>query len=155
MKRRIRKFYNFINEDLKTDLIEKLGDENREIKEEIVERIIKSLESEDKEVFDEFIKSFIRDSEKNKIEGLINDSDIYEFYLQFRNDIDMILSDKDFYDEVPSEMDCFSLYDYIVRGTTEAIKEVVKSIKTEMDKQEGSEGQSQSEGEEGAQETDF
>ena len=35
-----------------------------------------------------FKDKFVKSPEDTKIEGFINDSDIYEFYLKFRNDID-------------------------------------------------------------------
>ena len=44
-------------------------------------------------MFSSFVESFIKNPEDVKIEGLINDSDIYEFYLKWRNDIDEILND--------------------------------------------------------------
>lgn len=79
--------------------------------------------------FSTFVESMVKEPEKFKIEGLINDSDIYDFYLKYRNDIDEILNDVKFYDEVPSEINVFGLYDYIITGTNRAVQEVVKMIK--------------------------
>ena len=76
--------------------------------------------------FDTFKESFIKDPEKFKIEGLINDSDIYDFYLKHRNSVDEILNDIKFYDEIPSEMNVFGLYDYIIIGTMKSVQELVK-----------------------------
>lgn len=78
--------------------------------------------------FRTFIDSMIKDPDKFKIEGLINDSDIYDFYLKYRNSVDEILNDINFYDEVPSELNSFGLYDYIIKGTSRAIQEFVKLI---------------------------
>jgi regulator of replication initiation timing len=65
---------------------------------------------------------------KSQIEGLINDSDVYDFYLKYRNDIDELLSKIKFYDEVPSEITSFSLYDYVIKGTKKAISEIITMI---------------------------
>ena len=44
------------------------------------------------EISNDFIESFVRNPEESQIEGLINDSDIYDFYLKYRNQVDEILS---------------------------------------------------------------
>lgn len=120
----IQKYFNYIKEDIDTDNTDKYQD----LKSEIIEMIKTSLNSEDDDVFSEFIKSFTKSPEDNKIEGLINDSDIYEFYLKWRNDIDDILGDINFFDEVPSELKVYSLYDYIIKGTNKAVEEIVSTI---------------------------
>ena len=102
------------------------------MKEYLIEKIIKSLNTDDEKVFKEFLSAYIKDSEKNQIEGLINDSDIYEFYLSNRNDIDALLSKINFYEEVPSEMNSFSLYDYVVKGTKKAISEIIVELKDDL-----------------------
>jgi hypothetical protein len=128
---KIKKYLKFLNEDLKSDLDSKLKPENKDFKSEIIEKIIKSLKSVEKKSFDDFVDDFLKDDEKNKIQGLINDADVYEFYLSYRNEIDELLSDINFYDESPSEMNSFSLYDYLVKGTLKAVKECVVLIKEE------------------------
>ena len=91
--------------------------------------IKKSLKSEDEKVFNDFIESSIKEPEDVQIEGLINDSDIYEFYLKWRNEIDDVLSDINYYDEVPSENKVFSLYDYIIQGTKKSVSEIILMLK--------------------------
>ena len=133
---RIKNYYNFINEDLMSDLTSNLEGENKDLKESIIEKIIKSLNTDDKKVFDDFVSAYIKDSEKNQIEGLINDSDLYEFYLSNRNDIDALLSKINFYEEIPSEMNSFSLYDYVVKGTKKAISEIIIDLKEKKEETE-------------------
>lgn len=101
---------------------------NTDLKNDISEMIKKSLETEDEETFNKFLKSFVRNPEESQIQGLINDSDVYEFYLKYRNDIDELLSKVNFYDEVPSEMSTFSLYDYIIKGTKRAVSEIISDL---------------------------
>lgn len=129
---KIKNYLKFIKEDLVSDITSNLKPENKDLKSEIIDKIIKSLKTEDRDVFDEFVEAYIKDDEKNKIEGLINDADVYEFYLSYRNEVDELLSEINFYDEKPgTDLNCFSLYDYIVKGTLEAVKECVLSIKEE------------------------
>jgi hypothetical protein len=99
-----------------------------DLQDDLKEMIEKSLKTSDQKTSEDFIDAYLRDSEKTQIEGLINDSDIYEFYLKYRNNIDEILSEINFYGEKPSDMDSFSLYDYIIVGTKKAIKEVLTML---------------------------
>ena len=75
-----------------------------------------------------FIESFEKNPEDVKVEGFINDSDVYDFYLKFRNDVDEILNNIKFYDESPTEVNAFGLYEYVIKGTERAFMEVVKMI---------------------------
>jgi len=99
-----------------------------DLQNDLKEMIEKSLKTSDQKTSEDFIDAYLRDPEKTQIEGLINDSDIYEFYLKYRNNIDEILSEIKFYGEKPSDMDSFSLYDYIIVGTKKAIREVLNKL---------------------------
>lgn len=114
------------------DFINEQADDNNsvydDLKTELRQFIERSLKTSDKKTVEDFIDAFKRDSEKNQIEGLINDADIYEFYLKYRNNIDEKLSEIKFYEEKPSDMDCFSLYDFLVKGTKKAIAVFVEEI---------------------------
>lgn len=121
--------YNKFNEDKDDDITDEYSDKNySDIKSEISDMIKSSLKSEDSNVYKEFIEAYKKSPEDNQIEGLINDSDIYEFYLKWRNDIDDILSSINYYDEIPSENKVYSLYDYIISGTKKSIIEVINMI---------------------------
>lgn len=98
-----------------------------DLKEEIKSLIEETINNSGGE-FSSFIDSFNKNPEDVKIEGLINDSDIYDFYLKWRNDIDEVLNDVNFFDEVPSEGNIFGLYEYIIKGTERSIIEVVKTL---------------------------
>lgn len=129
-------FVNLINESLADELSPKLTDKFKELKEVLIDLIEKSLNTSDLNTFQDFIEAYIKNSEETQIEGLINDSDIYEFYLKYRNDIDEILSEVNFYDKKPSDLNVFGVYDYIIKSTKEAVTEIVKMIKSDSsDKQ--------------------
>lgn len=98
-----------------------------ELKDEVKSMIEKTIEKNGGE-FKSFVDKFIKSPEDVKIEGFINDSDIYEFYLKFRNDIDELLNDIKYFNEVPSESNTFGLYDYIINGTEKAVSQVVKEL---------------------------
>lgn len=121
----IKKYLQFIKE-----ADEPVKDDNKytELKDEIKSMIEKTIEKSGGE-FDSFVDKFIKSPEDVKIEGLINDSDIYDFYLKFRNDIDELLNDIKYFNQVPSESNTFGLYDYIIVGTQKAISEAVKLLK--------------------------
>src|ERR1035437_5931636 len=111
----IKKYIEFIKESDETDKDSSIGepiaeDANKysDIKEEVKSMIDKTIENSGGE-FKSFVESFVKNPEDVKIEGLINDSDVYDFYLKFRNDIDEMLNNNKFFDEVPSELNSFGL----------------------------------------------
>lgn len=78
--------------------------------------------------FDSFVNELKRSPEDVKIEGLINDSDIYDFYLKWRNDIDEILNEINFFDESPTSVNAFGLYEYLIKGTERCVLEVIEKF---------------------------
>ena len=124
----IKKYLQFIKEANEEEGKESLiGDKYTELKDEVKSLIESTIEKAGGE-YKSFIDKFIKSPEDVKIEGLINDSDIYDFYLKYRNDIDELLNNIKYFDEVPSESNTFGLYDYIINGTERAVIEIVKSL---------------------------
>lgn len=108
------------------------ADENKaeisqEIKDELKSMIDKTIEKSGGD-FNSFTDKFIKEPDDVKIESLINDSDLFDFYLKWRNDVDPILNDMRFYDQSPSKLGAVGLYEYVVKGTQKAIEEVVKGL---------------------------
>jgi len=99
-----------------------------EVMEEVQKMIENTIQKSGGEL-NAFIESFEKNPEDVKVEGFINDSDVYDFYLKFRNDIDEILNNLKFYDEAPTEVNAFGLYEYVIKGTERAFSEIVKMIK--------------------------
>ena len=125
----IKKYFQFIKEDL-DDIksSEQTSDKQyTELEDEIKSMIEKTIEKSGGE-FNSFVEKFIKSPDDVKIEGLINDSDIYDFYLKYRNDIDELLNDIKYFDEIPSESNTFGLYDYIINGTERCVQEIVKKL---------------------------
>jgi len=116
MKTRLKKF---------TEAIE--ANKFQEVIDEIKSMIEKTIEKSGGEL-NMFIESYIKSPDEVKIEGLINDSDIYDFYLKYRNQVDECLKDIKFYDQTATEVGAFSLYEYVIKGTNTSIKEFVASM---------------------------
>ena len=100
---------------------------------EVMEEVQKMIENTIQKSGGE-LKSFIESFEKNpedvKVEGFINDADIYDFYLKFRNDIDEVLNGVKFYDQAPTGVNAYGLYEYTIKGTEKAFMEIVKMLQT-------------------------
>lgn len=98
-----------------------------DVKDDVKSMIEKTIEQSGGE-FSSFVDSFVKNPEDVKIEGFINDSDVYEFYLKWRNDIDEILNDVKFFGEAPTEINAFGLYEYVIKGTEQSMNEFVKML---------------------------
>lgn len=121
----IKRYYEFIKED---ESVSKDSSKYMDVIDEIKSMIESTIEKSGGE-FDSFVDSYIKNPEDIKVETFINDSDIYDFYLKFRNDIDEILNDIKFFSESPSDNNSFGLYEYTIKGTEKAFLEFVKMIK--------------------------
>jgi hypothetical protein len=133
----IKKYLNFIKEADETGINdsqdkkeETTSDSSKftDVVDAIKSMVEKTIEKSGGEL-KAFVDSYIKNPDDVKIEGFINDSDVYEFYLKWRNDIDEILSDVNFFDELPSENNAFGLYEYVIKGTQKAFLELIKSVK--------------------------
>jgi hypothetical protein len=127
----IKKYKQFLLESngVKSDI-------SQEIKDELKSMIEKTIEKSGGD-FNSFTDKFIKEPDDIKIEGLINDSDLFDFYLKWKNDIDPILNDIKFYDQSPSKLGTVGLYEYVVKGTEKAIEEVVKVLSGGQSDKEG------------------
>lgn len=131
MDKKIKKYLKFIKEadEVETNVDQQETDSDSskfdEVKEEVRSMIQSTIEKSGGE-FSSFVDSFLKNPEDVKIEGFINDSDVYDFYLKWRNDIDEILNNVKFFGEVPTEINAFGLYEYVIKGTERAMNEIVK-----------------------------
>ena len=126
---RIRKFTEAIEANKFPEVI-------KEIK-SLIESTIENSGGE----FKSFINSFMEEPKEGavgsiEIEGLIDESDIYDFYLKYRNQIDECLNDINFYDKPPKDINAFSLYEYTIKGTMVSVKEFVKQLSNSLKEEE-------------------
>lgn len=132
----VKKYLQFIKEAIGDGKVD--SSKYAEIKGEIKSMIEKTIENSGGE-FASFVDKFAKEPDEVKIEGLINDSDLYDFYLKFRNDIDEMLNDLKFFGSAPSEVNALGLYDYLIKGTQKAIEETVKLLSEEKPTEEPTE----------------
>lgn len=78
--------------------------------------------------YQQFLESFVKNPEDVKIEGLINDDDVFDFYQKYRNQVDKILNDVKFFQTSPDELNVIGLYDYMISGTNRSLEEFVKLL---------------------------
>jgi hypothetical protein len=116
----MKKFSNLI---LESDDPSKYTEVTDQIK-ELIENTIENSGGE----FKTFVEYYIKNPSDVKIEGLINDSDVYDFYLKNRNQIDEVLNSVKFYQTTPEEMNVFGLYDFVITGTMKSVEEFVKML---------------------------
>lgn len=128
---KLKKYNDFLLEGLGDDNIDQFEDYS-DIKSDILNLIEDSVGSSDMSVISEFINSYIQDPDDNNIEGLINDSDIYEFYLKYINEIDEVLSENDLLERSPESLGTLGLYDYLVKSTKDSISLLLEMIKSDL-----------------------
>jgi hypothetical protein len=120
----IKKYFEYIKE---ADETQNQSNKFSELTEEVKKMIETTIENSGGE-FKSFVDSFVKSPEDIQVEGFINDSDIYDFYLKWRNDIDEVLNDINFFDEAPTQSNSFGLYEYTINGTKKAFEEIVGRI---------------------------
>jgi hypothetical protein len=120
----IKKYFQYIKE---ADETQNQSNKFSELTEEVKKMIETTIENSGGE-FNSFVDSFVKSPEDIQVEGFINDSDIYDFYLKWRNDIDEVLNDINFFDEAPTQSNSFGLYEYTINGTKKAFEEIVGRI---------------------------
>lgn len=127
-----------LNENLDDKVKDKLSNTYKSLKRGVILIIEQSLPDNEKENIDSLKKVLkdIREKEIDnlKLEGLIENSDIYNFYLKYQNDIDELLKDEKYFEITPKENVIYSLYDFVIDGTKKAINFIVEIIEKEIEK---------------------
>lgn len=132
-------FTNYVTEKLDfKDMEQKMGDSYKDLKMGIIDKIKETLESTKEATLtiidvEDFISDYLSSGkEANMINGIIEDNDIFNFYLKYQSDVDEILNDKGYMGESPKKHEVFSLYDVIIDGTKHSIIEILKLIQKEI-----------------------
>ena len=115
------------------------------IKDSIRDMIQKTLKNSGGTDIKTFASKYVQDNEnpsKNSggvsIEGLINDDQIYDFWLEFQNEIDELLNQIKFFNDSPADVlrknrylkiNALGTYKYIIEATKRAILEIVRLLK--------------------------
>lgn len=76
----------------------------------------------------ELLQTYIKSNDDIKIVDLSTNSDKYDFYLKWRNDIDYFLVKLNYFNKKPSDMNIYSIYDYIIKSVDFVILNIVKYL---------------------------
>ena len=137
---KIRNFSNYLNEELEiTELEEEVGESFPELKMDLLDLINLTLEETSdiknvkKEDLNDFFTNYItagKDSEM--IDQLVEDNDIFNFYLKHQSDFDELLNDTGYMEKTPQENNVFSLYDVVIDGTKQGIWNLIEIIQMDL-----------------------
>lgn len=124
--------YFKMNEDLDSELRDKLSNDYKSLKRGILGLVEKTVEGSEKLLnVQNYMDEYVEDDD-TILDEFVENSDIYDFYLKYQSDIDSLLSDDDFFEKYPSEINVYSLYDYVIEGTKEAVKSCMKDMYDEL-----------------------
>ena len=132
---KIEKYTNYVVEKLDmNDIEQRLGDKYGELKNGLVtlmEESLKTTKEDNVNMID--IENFIGDyissgKDANMIDGVIEDNDIFNFYLKYQSDIDELLNDTKYMDTTPKSNGVYSLYDVVIDGTKQSVLEALKLL---------------------------
>lgn len=124
------KRFSKLNEDI-SNFEDKITGDYKSLKRGILELIDNTINSSELVNYQNFINKYVEESD-TIIETFVEDNDIFNFYLKYKGDIDELLVDIEFFDKTARDNDVFSLYDYIIVGTKEAVVNGMKIIQEEI-----------------------
>jgi hypothetical protein len=134
------KYKDFVYESLDDKFKDKITDKYTSLKRGILLLLDKSVENPDELVnVQNFINDYIKDNESQTLVGLVDDAEIFDFYLKYQNNIDEICTDKAYFDKSPKENNIASLYVFVTNGTKFAVLECLKLLQSELFKEGGEE----------------
>lgn len=120
------KKFTKINENLQNSL--DIDPELEDLQLDLLEIVDSSINSDDDSLKKETMESYTED-DSTTIIGLVNDSDVFDFYLKHRNQIDIVLSNVDHFEKSPSDLSVnTSIYDYIIKSTKISIQECFRKM---------------------------
>lgn len=125
MDNTVKKYLDFVNES--EEISNKDTSSYDNLKDDVKEKIENTIEKNGGE-FKSFIDKFKQNPEDVKIEGLINDDQLYDFWLKYENEIDEILNQVNFFDKSPKDLKIIGVYKYIMVSVQLAIEEIVKML---------------------------
>lgn len=133
---KIKKFSNYLNEAVDNDIQKKMKEPFLTVKIGILELINNSIEKEEERTEKEIKKIAKKVSNKStdniKINGFIEDNEIQNFYLKYKNEIDELLQEEDYFNTPPNQNAVYGLYDFMIDGTKKAFDSLCAKIVEEL-----------------------
>ena len=121
----IKRYKQFINESqeaLDSSGFEEIMEDIRKMIEDTIKKSGSTINIKD------YAKKYLKSPADSEIEGLINDDQIYDFWLKYENEIDELLNKLKFFSESPDELNSLGTYKYIIVSTKRAILEIVRML---------------------------
>jgi len=133
MEKYTQKYKDFVYESLDDKYKDKLSEDYISLKRGILLLLDNSVENPDELVnVQNFINEYVEDPNNATIVGLVDDAEIYDFYLKYQGNIDEICNDNQYFDTPPKENNVFSLYNFITEGTKFAVRECLRKMETDL-----------------------
>lgn len=136
---KIRTFSTYLNEALDiNELTEQFGDSFPELKKDLLSLINNTLEqtsskSVKQEDLNDFMTKYLTTGKDvDMIDELIEDNDIFNFYLKHQSDFDELLNDTGYMEKTPHENNVFSLYDITIDGTKQGILNMIEILQYDL-----------------------
>lgn len=133
---KIKKFSNYLNEAVDNSIQKKLKEPYLTVKIGVLELINNSIEKEENKTEKGIKKIANKISDKStddvKINGFIEDNDIQNFYLKYKNEIDELLQEEKYFDTPPNQNSVYGLYDFMIDGTKKAFDSLCTMIIKEL-----------------------
>lgn len=126
-------FLDFIktNETFSSDLEGKLSNDQQGAKLYILDLLDKSLKKTDLLDLQNFIKSYMDKDPNTYIQGLNNDSELFDFYAKYQVELDELLSKENYFDKSPKQMNIYSVYEYVTKASKKALDLLLIEIQKE------------------------
>lgn len=132
------KYKDFMFESLDDKFKDKISDEYSSLKRGILLLLDNSVENSDELVnVQNFMNDYVENSNGKTLVGLVDDADIFDFYLKYQNNVDEICTNKAYFDKSPKEYNVSSLYGFVTAGTKFAVLECLKLLQNDLFKEEG------------------
>ena len=111
----------------------KVGEEYKSLKMGVLQLVDDTMKGDSELVNAEnLMGDYVKgDSGKNLV-GMVDNIDIYNFYLKYQSNIDEVCNDLKYFEKAPVSNNVFSLYDVVIDGTKFAVKEIVKILLKEI-----------------------
>ena len=133
MKKFTKEYHQLVYESLEDKVGNKITDKYASLKRGLLELIEKSVDNYEELVnVQNFIHNYAENPENEVLEGLVEDGDIFDFYLKNQADVDEICMGNQFFEKSPKEKEIFTLYDFVIVGTKFAVQETMKLLEKEL-----------------------
>lgn len=133
MQKYTTKFKDFLYENLEDKYKDKLTSDYESLKRGILKLLDTSIENTEESVnVQNFINDYIKTPENIVLIGFVDDAEIFDFWNKYKDAIDEICIETNYFDAPPKENNIYSLYSYIIGGTKYAVLECMKHIQTDL-----------------------